>query len=69
MNEFKDHFSGHADVYREARPTYPPELFIWLAKQAPDRELAWDCGCGRSQTPCGCPDCSGRTSTWHRSAA
>ncbi len=46
---FKDHFSGHADVYRDARPTYPPELFGWLARQAPDVALAWDCGCGNGQ--------------------
>jgi len=46
---FKDHFSGHAAVYRDARPTYPPALFAWLAEQAPDRELAWDCGCGNGQ--------------------
>jgi ubiquinone/menaquinone biosynthesis C-methylase UbiE len=49
MSEFKDHFSGHAGIYREARPTYPPALFAWLAAQAPDRELAWDCACGNGQ--------------------
>lgn len=49
MNAFKDHFSGHAGIYREARPTYPPELFTWLAQQAPDDELAWDAGCGNGQ--------------------
>ncbi len=49
MAEFKDHFSGHAAIYREARPTYPPELFAWLAQQAPDTTLAWDCGCGNGQ--------------------
>jgi SAM-dependent methyltransferase len=46
---FKDHFSGHAGIYREARPTYPPELFAWLAQRAPDRALAWDAGCGNGQ--------------------
>jgi SAM-dependent methyltransferase len=49
MSGFKDHFSGHADIYREARPTYPAQLFEWLAQQAPDRALAWDCGCGNGQ--------------------
>jgi ubiquinone/menaquinone biosynthesis C-methylase UbiE len=49
MSTFKDHFSGHADIYREARPTYPPALFEWLAQQAPDHELAWDCACGNGQ--------------------
>lgn len=46
---FKDHFSGHATIYREARPTYPPALFAWLAAQAPDRDVAWDSGCGNGQ--------------------
>jgi len=49
MTEFKDHFSGHADLYREARPTYPDALFDWLATQTPDRALVWDCGCGNGQ--------------------
>src|ERR1700751_2245071 len=46
---FKDHFSAHADIYREARPTYPPALFAWLADVAPDRALAWAAGCGNGQ--------------------
>lgn len=46
---FKDHFSGHAALYREARPTYPPALFAWLARQAPATRLAWDVGCGSGQ--------------------
>ncbi len=25
------------------------QLFDWLAQQAPDRELAWDAGCGNGQ--------------------
>jgi SAM-dependent methyltransferase len=46
---FKDHFSGHAADYRAFRPTYPPELFAFLASVAPERELAWDCGTGSGQ--------------------
>ncbi len=46
---FKDHFSGHAGIYREARPTYPDALFDWLVAQAPARTLAWDAGCGNGQ--------------------
>lgn len=49
MTQFKDHFSGHAGIYREARPTYQPALFAWLAQQAPDHDLAWDCACGNGQ--------------------
>lgn len=46
---FKDHFSGHAALYRQARPTYPAALFAWLASQAPSRARAWDPGCGNGQ--------------------
>src|ERR1043166_7452409 len=46
---FQDHFSGHAADYRAFRPTYPPELFAFLAALAPARELAWDCGTGSGQ--------------------
>ena len=31
------------------RPTYPEELFDWLAGIAPQRKLAWDCGAGSGQ--------------------
>lgn len=46
---FKDHFSGHADLYRAARPHYPDELFDWIARAAPSRDCAWDAGCGNGQ--------------------
>ena len=46
---FKDHFSGHAAIYRDARPHYPAALFAWLAAAAPGRGLAWDAGCGNGQ--------------------
>ncbi len=47
--EFKDHFSTHAADYREFRPTYPAELFAFLASVAPARERVWDCGTGNGQ--------------------
>ena len=46
---FKDHFSGHAADYRAFRPTYPPELFAFLAGACARRDLAWDCGTGSGQ--------------------
>ena len=46
---FKDHFSGHASGYRDARPLYPDALFDWLAREAPSRGLVWDAGCGNGQ--------------------
>jgi SAM-dependent methyltransferase len=49
MRGFADHFSGHASVYAEFRPTYPEGLFDWLADLAPSRERAWDTACGNGQ--------------------
>ena len=46
---FKDHFSGHATLYAQARPTYPSALFDWLASLCPQHELCWDAGCGNGQ--------------------
>ena len=50
---FRDCFSGHAADYREFRPSYPPELFQFLASIAPRRDLAWDCGTGNGQAAVG----------------
>ncbi len=46
---FKDHFSGHADLYAKARPHYPDTLFDWIAAEAPAHTCAWDAGCGNGQ--------------------
>lgn len=46
---FKDHFSSVASNYASSRPSYPPELFSWLAHQCTKLELAWDCGTGNGQ--------------------
>ena len=51
--DFKDHFSGHATLYRGARPLPPADWFAWLAGQAPDHALAWDAGCGNGQASMG----------------
>lgn len=50
---FKDHFSTQSAIYRTARPRYAPELFAWLAAQAPACDLAWDAGCGTGQASVG----------------
>lgn len=50
---FKDHFSGHAGDYAQARPTYPDALFAWIAGQCARRELVWDAGCGNGQASLG----------------
>ncbi|WP_455206784.1 class I SAM-dependent methyltransferase [Kaarinaea lacus] len=46
---FKDHFSGHAKEYQKFRPTYPDEMFEYLAALAPQTETAWDCATGNGQ--------------------
>jgi ubiquinone/menaquinone biosynthesis C-methylase UbiE len=46
---FKDHFSGHSDLYLTARPHYPDALFAWIAEAAPAHGLVWDAGCGNGQ--------------------
>jgi SAM-dependent methyltransferase len=50
---FKDHFSRQASGYAKFRPGYPEELFAYLAKVAPSRQLAWDCGTGNGQAAIG----------------
>ncbi|MDQ3812019.1 MAG: class I SAM-dependent methyltransferase [Chloroflexota bacterium] len=46
---FKDHFSAGATGYAVHRPIYPVALVDFLARVAPRRGLAWDCGCGSGQ--------------------
>lgn len=47
--KFQDHFSNQAATYAHSRPTYPVALFDELARLAPSRGLAWDCGTGNGQ--------------------
>src|SRR5579872_6222807 len=49
MASFKDHFSALAAQYAAFRPTYPPELFAYLAGSCVHRRLAWDVACGNGQ--------------------
>ena len=44
-----DHFSTVSADYAAYRPQYPASLFAALAACAPERTLAWDCGCGSGQ--------------------
>lgn len=46
---FNDHFAPVADQYAAHRPTYPAELFAWLAGWCANRDLAWDCATGTGQ--------------------
>ena len=46
---FRDHFSRDSKGYAEYRPTYPVDLFAWLATVSPGKRLAWDVGTGNGQ--------------------
>lgn len=46
---FTDHFAGVAGQYAASRPTYPAELFAWLAEQCDGHGLCWDCATGSGQ--------------------
>ena len=46
---FKDHFSGIADAYAQARPEYPDELFDAIAAAVPRDARVWEPGCGSGQ--------------------
>jgi SAM-dependent methyltransferase len=49
VSAFKDLFSLQAADYARFRPVYPPELYAWLAAEAPARRLAVDVGTGNGQ--------------------
>lgn len=46
---FKDHFSGHAQAYADARPSYPEQLFEFLNLECKQHDLVWDCATGNGQ--------------------
>jgi ubiquinone/menaquinone biosynthesis C-methylase UbiE len=50
---FPDYFSKHAELYEAFRPTYPDELFDYLAAISPSHEIAWDCATGNGQATVG----------------
>ena len=50
---FKDYFSKQATDYAKFRPRYPQEMFEYLGRIAPSRQLAWDCGTGNGQAAVG----------------
>ncbi|KAF5750269.1 embryo-abundant family protein [Tripterygium wilfordii] len=42
-------FLKQAKQYAEGRPSYPPELFDFIASKTPIHDLAWDAGTGNGQ--------------------
>jgi SAM-dependent methyltransferase len=51
--DFHDYFSDRSRLYASARPTYPEELFRFVAAIAPARERVWDCATGNGQAAIG----------------
>src|ERR1700722_9739576 len=46
---FQDNFSRQAEIYAKSRPTYPDELFQYLASLCSERNVCWDCATGNGQ--------------------
>lgn len=42
-------FGKQASTYAKGRPGYPDELYVWIAKNSPNRKLVWDVGTGSGQ--------------------
>ena len=42
-------FSDKSDLYKQARPSYPSELFTYLTSLCEENNRAWDCACGSGQ--------------------
>jgi ubiquinone/menaquinone biosynthesis C-methylase UbiE len=53
VRDFEDHFSSRAGEYARFRPTYPAELFEWLAAIVPSHSLAVDLATGSGQAAVG----------------
>jgi len=44
-----DLFVKQAKQYADARPSYPPQLFQFIASKTPSHNLVWDVGTGSGQ--------------------
>ena len=49
QREMAELFIKQAEQYAEGRPTYPQELFDFIASKTPSHDLAWDVGAGSGQ--------------------
>ena len=49
ITDMKDFFSDQAKLYATFRPHYPDELFQFILRHVPQRNLAWDCATGNGQ--------------------
>ncbi|KAK4261217.1 hypothetical protein QN277_004246 [Acacia crassicarpa] len=44
-----EHFLKQAKQYSDSRPSYPSQLFCFIASKTPSHQLAWDVGTGTVQ--------------------
>ncbi|XP_045793317.1 putative methyltransferase DDB_G0268948 [Trifolium pratense] len=44
-----EHFANQGKEYADSRPTYPPQLFQFIASKTPSHHLAWDVATGTGQ--------------------
>lgn len=44
-----NYFSSASDAYKKFRPTYPKQLYEYLASLSPASHFVCDCGCGNGQ--------------------
>ncbi len=49
LGEKMNFFANYSNEYSQFRPTYPEDLFDYLAKICPTQDSAWDCGSGNGQ--------------------
>ena len=47
--EMAELFINQAENYADGRPSYPQELFQFIASKTPSHDLAWDVGTGNGQ--------------------
>lgn len=44
-----EHFAKQGKEYADSRPSYPPQLFQFIASKTPSHDLAWDVATGTGQ--------------------
>jgi len=44
-----EHFAKQGKEYADSRPSYPPQLFQFIASKTPSHQLAWDVATGTGQ--------------------
>jgi hypothetical protein len=60
MKADRNTFAHRPGSYARARPTYPADLFRWIAGRCEDRRRAWDCATGNGQAAVSLAGCFDR---------